>query len=110
MKFEFYNSATIKAPGALVGAGPDWSPVTLKVRWAFLDHPTFGPTLVDTGYGPSTYPSLASGGSSPSGNGLPTRSIGLRLYTSLFRPDYDPKDRLTPYWLTRVRSSKTFSA
>lgn len=94
MKFEFYNSATIKAPGALVGAGPDWSPVTLKVRWAFLDHPTFGPTLVDTGYGPSTYPSPASGRSSPSGNGLPTRSIGLRLYTSLFRARLRPEGQI----------------
>jgi glyoxylase-like metal-dependent hydrolase (beta-lactamase superfamily II) len=94
MKLEFYNSATIRAPGALIGAGPDWSPVALKVRWAFLDHPTIGPTLVDTGYGPLTYPSPASARPSLNGGGLPTRSIGLRLYTSLFRAKLRPEGQI----------------
>ncbi len=94
MKFELYNSATISAPRALIGAGRGWSPVSLKVRWAFLDHGALGPTVVDTGYGPTTYPSALAAYSVENGGGVPARSLALRVYANLFRARLRPQGQI----------------
>lgn len=82
----FYNSATIHAPGALFERGRGWGRVALQVRWGFVEHPDLGPTLIDTGYGPSVY------GTSPETTvGL---SFGLRLYRWLFKASLHPAGQI----------------
>jgi glyoxylase-like metal-dependent hydrolase (beta-lactamase superfamily II) len=78
---EFYNSATIRAPGALFEKGRGWARVPLRVRWGFIEHPDLGPTLIDTGYGPTVY-------------GPAPKSFGLNLYRRLFHATLRPEGQI----------------
>lgn len=68
----FANSATVTVPERLVLKGGAWRAVTLGVRYGVWVHPTQGPVLIDTGYGPE----VTSGRRSPM----------LALYAALIRP------------------------
>ena len=73
MKPVFANSAFVMAPERLFLRGGAWRRVPLKVRYGFFLHPTVGPVLIDTGYGPS----VTQG----------TRSLVLRVYNRVLGPD-----------------------
>jgi glyoxylase-like metal-dependent hydrolase (beta-lactamase superfamily II) len=77
---ELYNAATIRAPARLFDPHGGWASTPLKVRWGFMELPGWGVTLIDTGYGPRCYgrPTNASAARQ-------SKSLGLRLYTTLFR-------------------------
>lgn len=68
----FANSATVTVPQCLVLKGGSWRTVTLGVRFGVWVHPTQGPVLIDTGYGPE----VTQG----------PRSLGLRLYATAIHP------------------------
>ncbi len=68
----FANSATVTVPERLVLSGGAWRPVTLGVRYGVWVHPTEGPVLIDTGYGPE----ITTG----------RRSLALRLYAAVIHP------------------------
>lgn len=69
----FVNSAYVSAPERFVLSGGRWAATNLKVRYGFLDHPGFGPTLIDTGYSQH----VTCGAS---------RSIALKAYAAMLRP------------------------
>lgn len=68
----FANSATVTVPERLVLKDGAWRPVTLGVRYGVWLHPSEGPVLIDTGYGPE----VTSG----------PRSLALALYAAVIRP------------------------
>lgn len=69
----FANSAFVTAPERLFLRGGAWRRVPLKIRYGFFKHPTAGPVLIDTGYGPS----VTQG----------PRSLALRLYNAILGPE-----------------------
>lgn len=73
MKPVFANSAFVTVPERLFLRGGTWRRVPLKVRYGFFRHPTVGPVLIDTGYGPG----VTQG----------PRSLALRLYNRILGPD-----------------------
>lgn len=73
MKPVFANSAFVTAPERLFLRGGAWRRVPLKVRYGFFQHPTAGPVLIDTGYGPG----VTEG----------PRSLALRLYNAILGPE-----------------------
>lgn len=73
MKPVFANSAFVAAPERLFLRGGIWRRVPLKVRYGVFRHPTVGPVLIDTGYGPG----VTRG----------PRSLALRLYNRVLGPD-----------------------
>lgn len=81
MTLVFANSATVTVPERLVLRGGRWASVALKVRYGLLVHPTMGPILIDTGYGPRV-------------TQAPGRSIALKLYARgllpCLQPDHQP--------------------
>lgn len=78
----FANSATITVPEHLVLARGGSHPVHLGVRFGVWVHPTQGPILIDTGYGPE----VTTG----------RRSLALTLYAALLKPRLEdqPEDVL----------------
>lgn len=78
----FANSATITVPEHLVLARGRDRCVRLGVRFGVWVHPTHGPVLIDTGYGPE----VVSG----------RRSLPLRTYAALLKPrlESQPEDIL----------------
>lgn len=68
----FVNSATILAPARAVTRKGGWARIPLRVRYGFFEHPTLGPTLIDTGYTQRCYQGAH-------------RGALLRLYTTVFR-------------------------
>ncbi len=78
MKVTFANSAHITTKERLVLGHGRWRNISLKVRYGLCLHPQIGPILIDTGYGPS----VTKGAE---------RSLGLKLYSSLFFPDLIPE-------------------
>ena len=77
MKLVFANSAFVDAPERFVLRGGRWRRVALAVRYGVLVHPTAGPVLIDTGYGPEV-----TGGK---------RSLALRAYNLVFGPRLLPE-------------------
>ncbi|WP_313529370.1 MBL fold metallo-hydrolase [Shinella sp.] len=73
MKPVFANSAFVTAPERLFLRGGAWRRVPLKVRYGFFRHPTAGPVMIDTGYGPR----VTEG----------PRSLALRLYNAILGPN-----------------------
>ncbi len=73
MQLIFSNSADIQIAEKRVLKNGSSTRITLKVRFGFIDHPQFGPTLIDTGYGVR---SLA----------VDDRSPALRIYALLIKP------------------------
>ena len=73
MRPVFINSASVRAPERLLLKGGQWGMINLKVRYGFLAHPTLGPVLIDTGYGPRV----------TNGN---ERSLALKAYAAVLRP------------------------
>lgn len=73
MRPVFINSASVPAPERLLLKGGQWRMIDLKVRYGFLEHPTLGPVLIDTGYGPRV----------TNGN---ERSLTLKAYAAALRP------------------------
>lgn len=71
----FVNSSFVAAPERFVLSGGRWAMARLRVRYGFLDHPKFGPVLIDTGYTSRV----------TEGN---RRSLSLKLYAGLIRPDF----------------------
>jgi len=73
VRLHFANSAFIKAPGRLIDRDGSWfQSCQLRVRYGILDHPGFGPVLIDTGYSRHLFTG--------------TRSFGLRAYAGVFNP------------------------
>lgn len=68
----FANSATVTVPERLVLKDGAWRSVALGVRYGVWVHPSEGPVLIDTGYGPE----VTSG----------PRSLALALYASVIHP------------------------
>lgn len=74
MKLTFANSAYLNAPeGAMLRGGRWRSRLRLRVRYGVLEHPGFGPVLIDTGYDRAS-------------TQAPGRSLALRAYTRVLRP------------------------
>jgi glyoxylase-like metal-dependent hydrolase (beta-lactamase superfamily II) len=73
MRPVFINSAIVRAPERFMLKGGAWRMIDVKVRYGFLAHPTLGPVLIDTGYGPR----VTSG---------KERSFALKAYTAALRP------------------------
>lgn len=73
MKLQFANSATVRAPERLMLRGGRWQSLSLKVRYGFFVHPTAGPVLIDTGYGPEVTEGTE-------------RSAALKLYARMLGP------------------------
>ncbi len=74
MKLHFANSALVKAPKRVLLPHSRWSEtVHLQVRYGILEHPRFGPVLIDTGYDRHV-------------TNEPGRSLGLRAYNAMIRP------------------------
>lgn len=69
----FINSATVRVPERMILAGGSWGRATVGVRYGMLEHPQFGPVLIDTGYGPR----VTHGAQ---------RSPALKLYSAVLRP------------------------
>jgi glyoxylase-like metal-dependent hydrolase (beta-lactamase superfamily II) len=69
----FINSATVRVAERMILAGGSWRHVTVGARYGMLEHPQFGPVLIDTGYGPR-----ATHGAQ--------RSLALKLYSAALRP------------------------
>ncbi|EAV43498.1 hypothetical protein SIAM614_02436 [Stappia aggregata IAM 12614] len=70
----FANSAFVSAPERLAVRGGGRHPLRFKVRYGVYQQPTAGLVLIDTGYGPQ----VTEG---------PGRSLPLRLYARLLRPE-----------------------
>jgi glyoxylase-like metal-dependent hydrolase (beta-lactamase superfamily II) len=69
----FINSAIVRVPERIVLRGGSWGRIAVGVRYGMVVHPEFGPVLIDTGYGPR----VTRGGQ---------RSVGLKLYNAVLRP------------------------
>ena len=69
----FLNSASVRVPERMMLAGGSWGRVAVGVRYGMLVHPEFGPVLIDTGYGPRVTRSAQ-------------RSLALKLYGAVLRP------------------------
>lgn len=69
----FINSAIVRVPERFVLRGGSWHRIAVGVRYGLLVHPQFGPVLIDTGYGPR----VKRGG---------RRSVALKLYDAVLRP------------------------
>lgn len=69
----FANSACVSVPGALVEQGGGLARRNLRVRFGLFRHPQAGWVLIDTGYGPAV-------------TSRPGRSLALRLYAAVLRP------------------------
>ncbi len=82
MRPVFASSATITVPEHLVLARGGSHPVHLGVRFGVWVHPTQGPVLIDTGYGPE----VTTG----------RRSLALTLYAAVLKPRLEdqPEDVL----------------
>ncbi|NIZ12520.1 MBL fold metallo-hydrolase [Phaeobacter sp. HF9A] len=76
----FANSAWVAAPEALLLKGGGWRRIRLRVRYGLVRHPVIGPVLIDTGY---TAHSLAA----------PGRSLPLRAYGQLLRPQMNAAEQ-----------------
>jgi glyoxylase-like metal-dependent hydrolase (beta-lactamase superfamily II) len=73
VKLHFANSAFIKAPERLIDRDGSWFQTRqLRVRYGILEHPGFGPVLIDTGYSSHLFTGA--------------RSFGLRAYAAMFNP------------------------
>ena len=57
MKLSFHNSATVRAPLALVDRAGSWKPHNFPIRFGLLDHPAQGIVLIDTGYSDALFQS-----------------------------------------------------
>lgn len=84
----FVNSSFVEAPERFVLAGGRWTKVRLRVRFGFLDHPKFGPVLIDTGY------------TSRVTDGV-NRSLPLKLYASLIQPHLCAENQVHAFLKTR---------
>jgi glyoxylase-like metal-dependent hydrolase (beta-lactamase superfamily II) len=73
MRPVFVNSAIVRAPERFMLNGGAWRMIDVKVRYGFLDHPTLGPVLIDTGYGPRVTIGKE-------------RSYALKAYAATLRP------------------------
>lgn len=73
MKVVFANSAFVTVPERLVLQAGRWNFIQLKVRYGFVEHPKFGPVLIDTGYGPQV--TVAD-----------NRGLFLKLYARVINP------------------------
>lgn len=73
MRPVFANSASVRAAERLILRGGRWQVLTLRVRYGFFIHPSAGPVLIDTGYGPH----VTAGAD---------RSPALRFYTAMLGP------------------------
>ena len=69
----FPNSAIVQARERLVLRDGSWGSIALGVRYGLMVHPQFGPVLIDTGYGPRATRDAR-------------RSLALKLYGAVFRP------------------------
>jgi glyoxylase-like metal-dependent hydrolase (beta-lactamase superfamily II) len=97
MKVCFANSAIMPTLERLILKGGGLRKIPLRVRYGLILHPKFGPTLIDTGYTRETVTG--------------ERTIALRLYGRLFRPQLQPEGQpdavlathgLTPADITHV--------
>lgn len=68
----FPNSAALDVRENLLLSGGRRTKVALQVRYGLLQHPTFGPVLIDTGYSPRV-------------THAPGRSLMLRLYQKVLK-------------------------
>lgn len=69
----FLNSAIVQVPERVVLRGGSWRRIALGVRYGMVEHPEFGPVLIDTGYGPRVTRAAQ-------------RSTALKLYNAVLRP------------------------
>ncbi len=74
MRLFFANSAFVKVPERLIVRGGKWQSSGLWVRYGLIIHPTMGAVLIDTGY---TFHCTRAN----------ERSIGLRAYNAILRPE-----------------------
>lgn len=75
----FINSAIVRVPERVVLRGGSWGRIGVGVRYGMLVHPEHGPVLIDTGYGPR----VTCGGQ---------RSLALKLYNTVLRPQLVEND------------------
>ena len=73
----FANSAGIRVPEKLVLQGGRRTSLNLKTRYGVVVHPTHGPVLIDSGYGPSVTEGRA-------------RSLALKAYARMTGPALVP--------------------
>ena len=69
----FFNSAVVRIPERLLLRQGSWRPIPIGVRYGLVIHPTLGPVLIDTGYGPRAVRG-------------PQRSALLKVYGAVLRP------------------------
>lgn len=69
----FINSAIVRVPERIVLRGGSWGKIAVGVRYGMVEHPEFGPVLVDTGYGPRVTRAAR-------------RSAALKIYSAVLRP------------------------
>ena len=84
----FVNSAIVRAPERFVLSGGGWSMQPLKVRYGFYDHPRHGPVLFDTGYS-----ARVTAGTE--------RSLALKTYAALVRPELQSNGALDTFLASR---------
>ncbi|MEJ6402137.1 MBL fold metallo-hydrolase [Yoonia sp. 2307UL14-13] len=73
----FANTAWITTRRGLILRGGGMARVRLKVRVGLIEHPRWGPVLIDAGYGPQV-------------SQAPGRSLALRIYARLLRFKINP--------------------
>lgn len=76
MRPVFANSAFVPVRRGMVQRGGGFGALRLRVRYGLWHHPVAGPVLIDTGYGLAVTED-------------PGRSLALRAYAALLRPQLD---------------------